>query len=422
MKILKQFYLFLFVIVLSSSSFLFSMNEDGSIDELNDRMSDISINEPRFVSESNDSSSEDDSDTDFDLLYDSDSEDEEGYEYQGFSDFEIPEHLRGRGCLVLFRGIHFSRSFFTKEQRSHLRRTSLTGRPIYSSAVYDVSNIEFDAEDFDEELVLENAIVIRDRIIRLSSANRNRFQDLYVNKYENFHSKLENTSEEDEEIFHGFDSSMNPQLSFSEILLHPYKYAFGQKSWMRSNGILEPEYDEFGEPKHSYLGEIYIVMIPIDEIEEIDPYFVVSSHARNKINISNHFSNNILSEREITIPGFIYGRYVVYSKAVRVPSFSWEEYQSYYEAKYGITQRSFKIQQTKLENHDFKYKNIIKKVFKHNSIKLMEHIQSVCAEAENDVTIVYRDFALGFTTELPSLDLAKENRNMRREDRNIIVH
>ena len=404
MKILKQFYIFLFVIILSSSSFLFSMGADEGVDESN------------FIYESDDSLLEDTFDFDYDPSYDSDSEDEANYRYKGFSDFDIPEHLRGRRCLVIFRGIHFSG--LSKEYRSYLRKTTMAGENIYSSAIYDVSGIGFEdrylssqdlaSQDLPNNDLVENAIEVRNKITSLSFEDRNRFQTLYVNQYKKFHSQLEAPTSEFEEIFDGFESSQNPQLSFSEELLHPYKYAFGQKSSMRSDVVLEPEYDDVGNPKHPYLGEIYVVMIPIDEIEEIDPYFVVSSYARNEIFVSTYPRKNILSEREVTIPGFIDGRYVVYNKAVRVPSFAWGEYQPYYAEKYNVTNHSFKIQQTKLRNHNFQYKNMIEKVFKHNSIKLMEHIVSVCVE--NDVTIVYRDFDLRFVTELPNLELAKENR------------
>ncbi|MBD3273043.1 hypothetical protein GF385_01705 [Candidatus Dependentiae bacterium] len=397
MNFLRKIFLFLLLVFSINIESLSSMRRINSIEELNESFKNLSLSD----SESSDSEYEDE--------YDSDSEDEEVYEYEGLIHFDIPEKFHGKKCIVLIRGIHFARSYFDKEKRSKLKRTSEIGKTIYSSAVYDSLNFPLGKIDFEErnlEKFKKKASDVTKSITSLESRKRNKFQELYTNYYDKFHSELEEPSEENKDIFLSFDFKKNPQVSFSEDFLHPLKYSLGLKFLGKKVKKLKPEYDEFGNPKHPYLGKMYVAIIPINKVKKIYPYFVVSSYAKNKIFVSTHYTRNILSEREVSIPGFIKGKYIVYDKEIRVPSFAWEEYQDYYKEKYDISKRSFKTFQTKLKNGTFKDSNIIKKVMKYYSNKLSEHVTKICEE--NDITVFYKSLDVGYIESLPDLEEAKE--------------
>ena len=67
-------------------------------------------------------------------VYDSDSEDDYGYQYFG----DRPLYIPRKNCkaVVLFRGIHFSPSIFGKKERSNARKLYEAGMPIFSLAAY----------------------------------------------------------------------------------------------------------------------------------------------------------------------------------------------------------------------------------------------------------------------------------------------
>ena len=268
--------------------------------------------------------------------YDSDSEDERDYQYHGLPHLRLSQR-QGTRCLAVSRGIHFSSTSFDKPQRSHMRRADESGWPIYASAAYDMAGVPLGSQT-DLDRVQAMAMRIREMIAGLPPEKRNEFQELYSNSYDAFHKKL--GKPDPKGIFAQFTSQKNPQVSTSETFLHGARYAAGMKYLGAGIEKLDPEYDGRGKPRHPYLGKLYIMLVDEARTRELEPYFVVWAHANAYIKISEHYSKNVLVEREVSFPGLIPGECVVLSTPVRVPSFA-GEYKTWYADKYGISKRVF---------------------------------------------------------------------------------
>ena len=355
--------------------------------------------------------------------YDSDSEDEKDYQYNGFKPIAIfPKP--GTRCLVVCRGIHFSPSYFSKEQKSHLRRDDEVGKPIYSTAAHDLAHEPLFGSTR-QELINEQALQVREIITKLPSEKRNKFQQIYSNQYDEFHKKL--GIFESEGIFHQFTSQKNPQVSTSEHFWHGARYAAGLKYLGANVACLNPEYDTNGKPKHPYLGKLFIIMADESKIRELDPYFVVWAHANNLITISEHYSKNVIVEREVSFPGLIPGECVVFSTAIRVPSFA-GLYKSWHERKYGISKRIFNARKkvfttgkyykdesrTAGQVREKSTKSLLEKIIlPHLEQALKEHVKKECAN--HGISLIYKSIAEGFSTTLPNLVNASSQReNIRK--------
>jgi hypothetical protein len=318
------------------------------------------------------------------IEYDSDSEDEDDYEYEGCKSLQLSGKNKFKG-VVLFRGIHFSPSIFGKKDRSRERRCCKADDSIFSLAVYDIASVKCTDRDkkVSSDVLTPIAEYVREQIIDLE--DRDEFQQNYTNKYNKFLAELTDR--------YDVGSSENPQVSTSEEFVHAGRYAFGKKFLCKGVEKLKPEYDKTGKPKHPYLGKIYVVLMDISDKKRLSPYFVAFAHANKLIKVSSHFSNNILSECEVSFPGFIPGKCIVYEKAVRLPSFA-GEYKVYYKKKYGITKRSFEIIKGKLTKTPKKtetevvrkrgatVENLIKKVINHIDSVLRDHMIEECSKNE----------------------------------------
>lgn len=334
--------------------------------------------------------------------YDSDSEDEEGYTYQGLPELTFADQIAGKSFIPLARGIHFSPSYFKKQQRSALRKENDAGKDVYCSAAYDQAKIALGSQD-EQGLVKKEALKIRDTITKLGD-KRHRFQQVYSNQYDTFHKNLGTKTENG--IFKKFKSKKNPQVSTAEDFFHATKYASGLK-FLGSNIVsLDPEYDKEGKPKHPYVGKLSVILLDTDNIAQAAPYFVVHGHANNNISIYTHFSNDILAEREVSFPGLVEGKHVVLSVPIRVPSFN-GDYKDYYQEKYGISERSYKYRKTQMKNGTFDTKKLLLKIIlPHLSELLKNHLKTVCES--NNAHLVYKKLDGSFGSSLPSLVNAKE--------------
>ena len=338
---------------------------------------------------------------------DSDSEDEEGYTYRGLPHVTIPDDKKGTTCIVLSRGIHFSPSKFVRRQRSQMRKANDAGKEIFSSAAYDLAGEPLDSKN--KEKVKERAIEIRDQIKQLAPKARNLFQQIYSNQYDGFHQRLGTDS--DGGIFQQFESDKNPQVSTSEDFVHAGKYASGHKFLGTGVESLDPKYDASGKPRHPYLGKLFAILVSSDQIGELAPYFVVHGHANDDITVSDHFRKNVLSEREVSMPGLIPGDCVVFSVPLRVPSFQ-GEYKPWYEEKFGITRRSYLARQKLLAagNNDTIKTLLMDVILPHMARKMKEHIAKECA-AKN-IRLVYKQLDGSLGQSLPSLVSATDYKKL----------
>lgn len=344
--------------------------------------------------------------------YDSDSEDEKEYEYKQNTPLLVPEK-HGEQALAFYRGIHFSPSFFTKHQRSQMRKIDEKGKAIYSLAAYDLAGVASSAEidNAKRRILNRESIRVKKVISGLVKTDRNAFQQLYTNRYDGFNHALEARLG----VFKSFLSPKNPLASTGEIFRSAGMYTVGKKFARAGIENLNPEYDLNGKPKHPYLGKVYVILVDCSDIEKLDPYFIVYAHAHKEIKISTHFSNDILSEREVSFPGLIPGKYVVYEKMVRVPSFNHVRYPEYYGQKYGINERSYKILRTKLKKpkKEGEYEGqraitvngLIEKIINHTADTLEKHVKDECAA--QGIAIVYKSLDDGFCANLPNIEEAK---------------
>jgi len=348
--------------------------------------------------------------------YDSDSEDEDGYSYQGLPHI-APTVQRGSRCLFLSRGIHFARGSFSKADRSRIRRDNAAGQPIYASAAYDMAGVAVGSEESPQQ-VQEKALQIRRLISGMPLDQRHTFQQLYSNSYEGFHKRL--GTRQMAGIFRRFTSKKNPQVSTSEYVLHSSKYAAGVKFLGNGVELLDPQYDATGKPRHPYLGNLFVIMVNIDDLVQLDPYYVVYGHANNVIKICTGYSRNILEEREVSFPGLVPGRYVVFSVPVRVPSFV-GEYKSWYQNKYGISKRVFENKKKaiitgKVKKDDKRSVVEVREaavrglleiyIVPHLNEMVTAHVERECQE--RGIVLQYKKLDDGFGTVLPSIVLARD--------------
>jgi len=350
--------------------------------------------------------------------YWSDSEDEQDYTWQGFSTPEIPKKAGDR-CLLLSRGIHFSPSLFTKKRMSKMKKHDDTGKPHCSAAAFDLAKVPL-GEPGDNPNVLRKAKSSRKLISSLSQKERNKFQQTYSNSDNTFHVKLAKPTSE--RPFNKFLSERNPQVSTSESFRHSIKYALGLKFLGIGRDPLDPAYDDQGKPRHPYLGKLFVFLIDEKKVDKLDPYFVVHAHANNEITIYSHFRNDVLSEREVSFPGFIPGEFVVFSIPVRVPSFK-GEYEPWYEQKYGITKRIFnarkrilttgKYHSSTKSSEDLKKDSVHslleKVILPHLASKLETNVKQACKQ--KGTAVVYKKLNGKYGPQLPDFFNVSQRRN-----------
>lgn len=338
--------------------------------------------------------------------YYSDSEDGAGYTYKELFPLTIPKEKNNKECVVLARGIHFSPSKFNQGDISQMRRADEASKDIFSSAAYDLAQKSLGSQD-DQKSIKKQALQVRKLIKSLPKKDRDKFQEIYSNQYDIFHRNL--GADAHEGIFKKFRSKNNPQVSVAENFLHAGKYASGMKYLGKGVKSLDPKYDAEGKPKHPYLGKLFIILVSIDQIKDLAPYFVVHGHANDDIRISYHFSNNILEEREVAFPGLIPGDCIVFSMPIRVPSFK-GDYKDFYEKKFGLSKRAYdarkKIITGKSKNQkDLKKETVEsllkKKILPHIESQLKNHIEVECKK--RNIKIVYKQLDGSFGEVLPSL-------------------
>jgi len=352
--------------------------------------------------------------------YDSDSEDERDYQYQGMPQVRLPNDPVKR-YLFVSRGIHFSPTYIEKQKRSQMCKTDEAGMPIYPSAAYDIAGQPLGSSDA-PELLHQAGLQIRHIISSLPEKKRHMFQEIYSNNYDGFHNRLARPCAQG--IFNQFTSQKNPQVSTSEYCPHSARYAAGVKFLGAGVKHLDPEYDGQGKPKHPYLGKLYVILIDEQRIGELSPYFVVWGHANNLIKVSDHFRKNVLVEREVSFPGFIPGECVVLSIPLRVPSFT-GDYKPWYQDKYGLTSRVFNNKKKMIAGIAIKkgdkrtadelktagVQDLLEKyIVPHLAEKLFSHVRDECQK--KGITLIFKKTTDGFGESLPDLVNARSQRDL----------
>lgn len=248
--------------------------------------------------------------------------------------------------IVVYRGVHCLADKFTSAQRRDFLAESHVNKGMFSSAAYELAGLNYNEHDDPNLLGWAQSIAtdINDLDLtdpftvngRQFTSQRFAFQQLYSNNCSGFYKQLTSPSTEYKPIFDGFDFTKNPLLSFSDHVKHPGKYGFGIKNF-GDNEPLSPAYDLYGRPKHPVLGKLYGVVLDEAAVEELKPLNVAKAHRSNYLSLNTHFRNDILSEREISIAGYVPEECVVFEMPLQVPSFHHARCPTYYKDKYGLS-------------------------------------------------------------------------------------
>lgn len=294
----------------------------------------------------------------FGVDYDPNPESLVNYHYQSPTIQGDLTNFSGEKVIVLYRGVHFLSDKFNTGQRTQYITDLQVNQPMYSPAAYELGNQPYGGQLHD--LLTQKSQEIA-RIInglgdqgectvknRVYTSPRYAFQELYSNNCVGFFKQLEAPTHDYEPIFNQFDFSKNPLISFSDRIKHPAKYGFGLKNY-GTNQVLLPDYDLQGRPKHPILGKLYGIILDEAAVEELKPLNVMKAHHAKELKLHSHFRNDILSEREISIAGFVPEDYVVFEMPLQVPSFT-GPYPSYYQKKYGLTKTRYNHLRTLFTN------------------------------------------------------------------------
>ncbi|WP_010303997.1 hypothetical protein [Candidatus Odyssella thessalonicensis] len=249
--------------------------------------------------------------------------------------------------IILYRGVNCLESKFTPIQRQNFLAENHVNQGMFASAAYELSGLDYNVHD-DPDLI-EHAQAVAEDINVLNfkapytvngwqfPSKRFALQQLYSNNCLGFYKQLTDPAPAYAPIFDTFGFTKNPILSFSDRIKHPGKYGYGIKNFGLDTP-LSAEYDINGKPKHPVLGKLYGVILDEAAVEELQPLNVAKAHHSNYLTLNTHYRNDILSEREIAIAGYIPGEYVVFEMPLQVPSFHHATCPSYYVQKYGLSQ------------------------------------------------------------------------------------
>lgn len=247
--------------------------------------------------------------------------------------------------IALFRGIHYVNNLFKKEEiAQEVEQGGNAGIFLVSSAACKLTGREFLSSPPGLE-ELKSGKIVR-KILKKFKLEKNelycKFHETYTNDHERFHaalkdpscSELQNIFQEYRLIFQRYTSEVypetwteamkrNPFVSFSCNADHALRYALGEKSFTGGEDVkLRPGYNSSSAPTNQHLGRLYIATFSPADLWKLIPTFVIDKHAQNKMKISTHNQNNILSEDEVSFLGYLPEGFVKISEVVKAPEFS----------------------------------------------------------------------------------------------------
>jgi hypothetical protein len=251
------------------------------------------------------------------------------------------------GRIALFRGIHYVTNLFDSEAiQKNVETKDDDNTFLVSSAACTLTDKKFLAGVPGEE-ELKAGKLVHKVLKKFKSETENLyniFHETYTNDHAEFHDLLETPENaKTEEITNAFSRYRwvfqnlaqpiypqtwkkavlrNPFVSFACHVKHGLKYAAGQKSFEGGEkSKLLPHYDNAGEPENQHLGKLYVAVLSPADLWKLNPTFVVDKHAQNKLEVSTHHGNNILSENEVSFFGYLPKGLVKFSKIIEAPSF-----------------------------------------------------------------------------------------------------
>ncbi|MBA3814570.1 MAG: SEL1-like repeat protein [Alphaproteobacteria bacterium] len=260
------------------------------------------------------------------------------------------------GRIVLFRGIHYVTNLFNENSINTHKDLNDIDVFLVSSAACSLTGKKFLAEIPGEAELTAGKLIckILKKFKTESEILYNKFHETYTNDHEQFHDCLETPTKGKDDltqkafqqyrwVFQNFAEKSylntweeavkrNPFVSFSCNAEHGLKYAMGQKSFTGgADAKLSAEYSNKGVPKNKYLGKLYTAILSPADIWKLSPTFVVDKHAKNKVEISTHPTNNILTENEVSFSGYVPKGLIKSSNVLIMDNLSTEEQKNYKE-------------------------------------------------------------------------------------------
>lgn len=286
-----------------------------------------------------------------------DSEEEDDWKY---SPKEYPRTGRHKDHVLVpfFRGVHCFKDKFPEQERVKFLNDEQVGEGVFSTASFDILQLEYTEPKPSTQLVqyrqfpTEMKRAIRQKALEIQSKNIRRqvnklkegnsvivdgirFKNakiglhyLYVKSYTRFLQQLRDRTLLPEALKE-FIAVANPIASAAELPDHAIRYAAGLKI---SGNVLRPKFDAQGKPKNPYLGKVYVILIPYEDIEESGLFRILEAYAMNEMPVNCR----IINECEASFAGGISGKYIVNEHVIRVPNFM-HEWKKNHEIKYGLT-------------------------------------------------------------------------------------
>jgi hypothetical protein len=284
----------------------------------------------------------------FGAHYDPNPEEVAGYRYQALRPQNL-DNFADEDVIVIYRGIHFLPANFGDAERIEFIQGNQVNEPMYASATYQQAGEIYGSTEYETLDLCGQEISALVNVLdntgecevagQLFTCARYPFHELYSNDATKFLAELAFPSADRNIMFDDMDFTANPLLSCSDRVRHPGKYGFGLKNYGVNQPLL-PLYDINGRPRHPILGKLYALVLDAAAIEELKPMNVAEAHRRGFLRLQSHFRKDILSEREISIAGYIPAECVVFEMPLQVPSFA-GNYPQYYERKYGLTKTRY---------------------------------------------------------------------------------
>ncbi len=284
---------------------------------------------------------------------------------------ELFSHLRKTEVSYMLgqlRGMHCFNHLWPEAKVREFKRQVLDADhplkkfPVYSAAVKEIAGVDSyypKQDDKESQLRLEQAA----RVLRYQMCNMKRAKGEYVNhssvtqtvprKFEDrllqaqqfytaYYTKFKDAylpAATEEPTEKTLKTTQVPFVSTADVQsIHAVRYAVGDKVYgFDHTKKRSPEYDDKFDPKHRYVGFVYLSIHPVEDYHPETHHHVPSLAQDNLITILSH----ILHERENTFFSDMAANRIRHIQAIKFPSFS-REFIKIMEHKYGLDETLFK--------------------------------------------------------------------------------
>lgn len=276
--------------------------------------------------------------------------------------------LKTKFFVAQYRGIHYVTSRWDADARRKHRDMDEVGKPQYSSAVFEATNVKsyhqyidnLENDDDFEQRLTSNAEKIHKLLLAMQHSLPVAWggyvylclfyllQYWYSYDYDGLPSRLDKDFKEENSHFSPYLlNAARPLLSTGDIPYHACKYAYGVKLYEgHEDERLRPRWRRNGRAERPYSGKIYVSLHPLTDYTEQNPSHITSLFKHGFVRLSNL----IAPERETSFLGYMPSERVVYQHKAKYPSFK-GNYKSSYEEKYGIDRQMYNLIKNALREH-----------------------------------------------------------------------